>query len=137
MVISHNLSNTKALLKLIWYYRFHIVRLLPLIMFNNQIPLTNTTTWFLWSTSAYNKINNHSGLVSSQLILVTFQSVYCVERKSGEKHGLPSQFQIISEMGEVSSAMLDSKVTALVNRYPDLIDFIHFSDQYSGPKQTE
>lgn len=64
-------------------------------------------------------------------------SVYCVERKSGEKQGLPSQFQIMSEMGEVSSAILDSKVTALLNRHPDLIDYIHFSDQYSGPKQTE
>ncbi|XP_014273685.1 PAT complex subunit CCDC47 isoform X2 [Halyomorpha halys] len=64
-------------------------------------------------------------------------SVYCVERRGGEKMGLPSQFQIISEMGEVTSAILDSKITALFNRHPDLIDFIHFSDQYSGPKQTE
>lgn len=43
----------------------------------------------------------------------------------------------MSEIGEVSLAMLDSKITAMLNRYADLIDYIHFSDQFSGPKQQE
>uniref|UniRef100_A0A224XPE1 PAT complex subunit CCDC47 n=1 Tax=Panstrongylus lignarius TaxID=156445 RepID=A0A224XPE1_9HEMI len=64
-------------------------------------------------------------------------SLFCGERKSGEKLGLPSQFSVMSEIGEVSLAMLDSKITAILNRYTDLIDYIHFSDQFSGPKQQE
>ncbi|KAK9506244.1 hypothetical protein O3M35_008214 [Rhynocoris fuscipes] len=64
-------------------------------------------------------------------------SLFCGERKSGEKLGLPSQFSVLSEIGEVSLAMLDSKVTAVLNRHTDLIDYIHFSDQFSGPKQQE
>lgn len=64
-------------------------------------------------------------------------SLFCGERKSGEKLGIPSQFSVMSEIGEVSLAMLDSKITAILNRYTDLIDYIHFSDQFSGPKQQE
>uniref|UniRef100_A0A0A9Z0B6 PAT complex subunit CCDC47 n=4 Tax=Lygus hesperus TaxID=30085 RepID=A0A0A9Z0B6_LYGHE len=68
---------------------------------------------------------------------MTDLSLFCGERKSGEKLGLPSNFSVMSEIGEVSLAMLDSKVMAIINRYPELIDYIHFSDQYSGPKQQE
>ncbi|CAB0010768.1 unnamed protein product [Nesidiocoris tenuis] len=68
---------------------------------------------------------------------LTDLSLFCGERKSGEKLGLPANFNVLSEIGEVASAMLDTKMTALINRYPDLIDYIHFSDQYSGPKNQE
>ncbi|XP_014255702.1 coiled-coil domain-containing protein 47 isoform X2 [Cimex lectularius] len=64
-------------------------------------------------------------------------SVYCAERKSGEKLGLPSQFSVMSEIGEVTQALLDPKITAMLTKHVDLIDYIHFSDQYSGPKQQE
>ena len=38
----------------------------------------------------------------------------------------------MSEIPEVTSAMLtDSKLTAMLNKYPDAIDSIHFSDQYT------
>lgn len=66
-----------------------------------------------------------------------FQSQYCPERRPGDKFGLPSSLNVLSEIAEVSTALLDSKVTAALNKYADLIDYIHFSDQFSGPKQTE
>ena len=43
----------------------------------------------------------------------------------------------MSEIGEVTSAMLDSKILAVLNKYNNLVEYIHFSDQFSGPKQTE
>ncbi|XP_046674389.1 PAT complex subunit CCDC47 isoform X2 [Homalodisca vitripennis] len=64
-------------------------------------------------------------------------SVYCPERRAGDKFGLPASLNVLSELAEVSQTMLDSKVTAALNKYADLIDYIHFSDQFSGPKQTE
>lgn len=64
-------------------------------------------------------------------------SVYCPERKSGEKFNIPSNFSVMSEIAEATSAMLDSKVTAVLNKYTDLVDYIHFSDQYSGAKQPD
>lgn len=64
-------------------------------------------------------------------------SAYCPERKSGEKFNIPQSFNVMSEIAEATSAMLDSKVTAVLNKYPEYVDYIHFSDQYSGPKQPE
>lgn len=64
-------------------------------------------------------------------------SVYCPERRSVEKYGLPSHLNLMVEMGEVASALLDSRVTTIINKFGDLIDYIHFSDQFSGPKQPE
>lgn len=66
------------------------------------------------------------------------QSTFCPEKKSPEKFGLGSQFVMMNELGEVSSTILgDHKVTAVLNKFPGLVDFFHFSDQYSGPKQPE
>lgn len=64
-------------------------------------------------------------------------SVYCPERKAGEKFNIPASFQVMSEIGEATSAMLDSKVVSVLNKYGEYIDYIHFSDQYSGAKPTE
>lgn len=62
-------------------------------------------------------------------------SVYCPERKSGEKYNIPSSFNVMSEIPE--SAMLDSKIVAVLNKYTEMVDYIHFSDQYSGVKQPD
>ncbi|KAI5753542.1 hypothetical protein M8J77_001152 [Diaphorina citri] len=64
-------------------------------------------------------------------------SLYCPERKSGDKFNLPSGFNVMSEIAEVSSSLIDSKFLTIVNKFSDLIDYIHISDQFSGPKQTE
>lgn len=64
-------------------------------------------------------------------------SVFCPERKAGDKYNINSGFSVMSEIAEAASAMLDSKVIAVLNKFPEYIDYIHFSDQYSGAKQTE
>lgn len=62
-------------------------------------------------------------------------AVYCPERKLGEKYNIPSSFNVMSEIPE--SAMLDSKIVAVLNKYTEMVDYIHFSDQYSGVKQSD
>ncbi len=47
----------------------------------------------------------------------------------------PTLFSV--QVAEVASAMLDSKLVSLFNKYPDVIDTIHFSDQYTGPKPAD
>ena len=64
------------------------------------------------------------------------QSTYCPERKSAERFGLPSQFSLLCEIHEAAAAVLDARVVAVINKYPDLLEYIHVSDQYSGPKQV-
>ena len=60
---------------------------------------------------------------------------FCPEKKPAQdRYGLPSNssYYIMSEIPEVTSAMLtDSKLMAMLNKYPDSIDSIHFSDQYT------
>jgi hypothetical protein len=66
---------------------------------------------------------------------------FCPEKKAvQERYGLPanSSFCIMSEIPEVTAAMLtDSKMLAMLNKYPEAIDSIHFSDQYTGPKPAD
>lgn len=66
-----------------------------------------------------------------------FQSIYCPEKKSGSKFGVPDNFSVMSEIGEVTSAMLDSKILAVLHKYSHMVEYLHFSDQFSGPKQPE
>ena len=42
------------------------------------------------------------------------QSLFCNEKKSVEKLGLPSSFQLLSEIGEATSTILDTKVGSRV-----------------------
>lgn len=64
-------------------------------------------------------------------------STYCPEKKRPDKYGLPANFTVLSEMGEVANAMLDAKVLSVIKRYEECIDYIHMSDQYSGARLQE
>lgn len=64
-------------------------------------------------------------------------SVFCPEKRPGEKFGLPSGFFVMSEIAEATSAILDSKVLQAFAKFSPYIDYIHISDQYSGRKQQE
>merc|ERR1711990_997087 len=61
-------------------------------------------------------------------------STLCAEKKSGDKVGLGSNVAIVSEIGEATSAILDSKVVSLLAKYEDCLDSIHITDQYTGSK---
>merc|ERR1711981_728735 len=66
---------------------------------------------------------------------------FCPEKRPAqEKYGLPSNSNlfIMSEIPEVTAAVLsDSKLLAMLNKYPEAIDSIHLSDQYTGVKPPE
>ncbi|XP_065220109.1 PAT complex subunit CCDC47 [Planococcus citri] len=64
-------------------------------------------------------------------------STFCPERRPGEKYELPSSFNVMSEINEVAISFLDAKTISAFNRYADLIDYVHISDRYSGPKSPE
>ncbi|KAG8185618.1 hypothetical protein JTE90_026082 [Oedothorax gibbosus] len=64
-------------------------------------------------------------------------STYCPEKKNVDRLGVPDNFVMMSELGEAASAMLDSKLITVLQKFPDSIDYIHFSDQFSGPKAQE
>jgi hypothetical protein len=87
-------------------------------------------------------------------------SQFCSERKNVDKRGLSGNYQLLSEIGEVSSAVVDNRVTDFIEKYdlvliytlfeidktiliylcilffrfPDALEYIHISDQYTGSK---
>jgi len=64
-------------------------------------------------------------------------NTYCPERKAADKFDIPGSYFMFSEVHEVATSMMDPKLIALFKKYPNVIETIHFSDQYSGPKPTE
>ncbi|XP_060758077.1 PAT complex subunit CCDC47 isoform X1 [Neoarius graeffei] len=62
-------------------------------------------------------------------------SEFCGDKpKSGVKYSLPDSLAILSEMGEVTDGVMDSKMVHYITNHADKIESIHFSDQFSGPK---
>lgn len=67
-----------------------------------------------------------------------FQSKFCILVNNPEsKYNVPSGFAVLSEIQEASSSMLDSRVSAMLTKYSNLIDYIYVSDQYNGAIQQE
>merc|ERR1719400_576020 len=64
-------------------------------------------------------------------------ATYCPERRPADKFDIPGNYYIMSEVAEVASAMLDAKLVSMFRKYPEAIETIHFSDQYTGPKPTD
>lgn len=64
-------------------------------------------------------------------------SVYCPEKRPGEKFNLPAGFYVMSEIAEATFTVLDTRVIQAFSKYAQYIDYIHVSDQFSGAKQQE
>ncbi|XP_047535635.1 PAT complex subunit CCDC47 isoform X2 [Vanessa atalanta] len=64
-------------------------------------------------------------------------SMFCPERRAGDKHGLPAALGVLSECAEATAGVLDARVTAALQRYHAHVQYIHVSDRYCGPKQME
>ncbi|XP_023937570.2 PAT complex subunit CCDC47 [Bicyclus anynana] len=64
-------------------------------------------------------------------------SMFCGEKRPGDKHGLPATLAVLSECAEATAALLDARVTAALEQYQRHVQYIHVSDRYCGPKQME
>jgi len=64
-------------------------------------------------------------------------SLFCTEKKGGEKYDVPSCFQVFSEMGEATTALLDRQTKLCLNKFENQVEYIHISDQYSGVKTQD
>ena len=64
-------------------------------------------------------------------------ATFCPERKAASRFELPDSFCIMSEIGEATQAILDHKVCAIISKFENNIDYIHISDQYTGPKAQQ
>lgn len=50
---------------------------------------------------------------------------------------MPTGFSVLSEIPEATSAILENRVITALSKYQQYIDYIHVSDQFSGPVQQD
>lgn len=50
---------------------------------------------------------------------------------------MPTGFSVLSEIPEATSAILENRVITALTKYQQFIDYIHISDQFSGPIEQE
>ncbi|XP_011178680.2 PAT complex subunit CCDC47 [Zeugodacus cucurbitae] len=63
---------------------------------------------------------------------------YCsLVSKPDDRYKVPAGFSVLSEIPEATSAILEARVITALNKYQRYIDYIHISDQFSGPIQQE
>jgi Protein of unknown function (DUF1682) len=68
-----------------------------------------------------------------------FQNKFCtLVTKVENKFNIPTKYSVVSEIAEATQAILaDSRIAAALNKYEQYIDYIHITDQFSGPIQQD
>jgi len=64
-------------------------------------------------------------------------STFVSERKSPDSFGLPKNYAVFAEMGEILPAIIDSVTVQFARKFEGSLEYIHISDQFSGAKQQE
>ncbi|KAI8121910.1 hypothetical protein FF38_09649 [Lucilia cuprina] len=65
-------------------------------------------------------------------------SKYCtLVSKPETRYNVPTGFSVLSEIPEATSAILENRVITALSKYQQFIDYIHISDQFSGPIQQD
>ncbi|XP_004926303.1 PAT complex subunit CCDC47 [Bombyx mori] len=64
-------------------------------------------------------------------------SVYCGERRAGERLGVPGALSVVAECAEPGAALLDARVCAALQLHHRHLLYLHLSDKYAGPKHLE
>uniref|UniRef100_A0A0N5CAU4 PAT complex subunit CCDC47 n=1 Tax=Strongyloides papillosus TaxID=174720 RepID=A0A0N5CAU4_STREA len=64
-------------------------------------------------------------------------SAFTSDRKNADKFGLSRNFAIYTELNEVILSLMDTYINECFKKYEKYIDYIHVSDQYTGPTLQE
>jgi hypothetical protein len=62
---------------------------------------------------------------------------YVTERKNSDKFALPQNFVVFAEIAETIPSFIDANTLQFIKKYEKYIEYIHISDQYSGPRPQE
>ncbi|CAH1790286.1 unnamed protein product [Owenia fusiformis] len=61
-------------------------------------------------------------------------SIFCKDQKQGKNYGLPEKYRVLSEINDTTMSVIDQKVQCAIQKFDGIVDYMHFSDQFSGPK---
>lgn len=59
---------------------------------------------------------------------------FCPDKRGQRHPGLPDSMTVLSEIPEATTAMLNGPICKFIMENEDSIDYLFFSDQYTGPK---
>lgn len=62
-------------------------------------------------------------------------SNFCSGIRSGDKHGLPNSFSVLSESFDAANSVLSGQISSFLSKHADLFMSLHVSDQYTGLKE--
>lgn len=89
-------------------------------------------------SNKYTKLHSIKFCIFTNIFLfISLQSKYCTLVSKPERYNVPAGFSVLSEIPEATSAILENRIITALSRYQQFIDYIHISDQYSGPIQQE
>lgn len=57
--------------------------------------------------------------------------------RSGDKHGLPNTFSVLSETFDSASCVLSGSISGFLSKHSEIFMSLHVSDQYTGLKETD
>jgi len=61
---------------------------------------------------------------------------FCPEKRKLDDR-FPPSYQLLSEIPEASNAVIDGRVIAALNMYENVVESIHISDQFCGPRPQD
>ncbi|CEF64991.1 Protein of unknown function DUF1682 family-containing protein [Strongyloides ratti] len=64
-------------------------------------------------------------------------NTFTSDRKYSDRFGLSKNFAIFTELNEVIQNLMDNNMCEYLKKYEKYIDYIHVSDQYTGPALQE
>ncbi|EGT45825.1 CBN-CCDC-47 protein [Caenorhabditis brenneri] len=69
--------------------------------------------------------------------MLDLNSFVSERKQAAQQFNLPATWQLYADQSEVVFSMLEPGVVSLLKRHEEAIEFIHISDQYTGPKPGE
>ena len=70
-----------------------------------------------------------------EILIYFLQSNFCSGIRSGDKHGLPNSFSVLSESFDAANSVLSGQISSFLSKHADLFMSLHVSDQYTGLKE--
>ncbi|CAI2348785.1 unnamed protein product [Caenorhabditis sp. 36 PRJEB53466] len=69
--------------------------------------------------------------------MLDLNSFVSERKQTAQQFNLPASWQLYADQNEVVFSILEPGVVSLFKKHEDAIEFIHISDQYTGPKPAE
>lgn len=126
-IIELNLNKRQDLLSTLWSWIKPSADQITVKIFLKDEAMDNFVFCLANKKAGFKTVKEYNDVVS-----------FCTQRKLVDKYAfLEKNFVLLNEIGDVTSLAFDNQLLNLLFESPELVNFIHISDQFSGPKPGE